>query len=196
MSRRAFTLIETLVGFCIFALLTGIIAAVFIAAQRYGRLSERVSTAQREAVLCMQAIGRELTRSHSDTLLPNANPSDKFWMLSWQTGGDPPVQYSPDGATQYQAWVGIWKDSKGDVRRSQVPLTGGPQSISDVDLTGAPGTIGPFLAAARQRRLAGHISLLQLEISGRLSTVHLESQTQNPGNPPTRYQVSSSFLME
>lgn len=197
MKARGFSLIEALVACAVFSLLTGIIGLVFVTAHRYSRLYQRVSQAQREVVLCLQHLGRDLNRSHADSLRPGFVCQDEFWFLTFQSDAGNPLSYDPNGQVVYREWVGIWLDPNGGlVWRGQVALNGGPKPWTEVNLALAPSSISPFQSSTRRRRLASSITQLQLEQKGKQVQINIESQTQAPGNPVTRYRVTSSFLMQ
>ena len=193
--KRGFTLTEVLVSLALFSLLSGIILAVFILAHRYSRLYQQVSQAQREAVSCMQGIARELVRGHNQTF-PPLSVVNGTWFLSSKTldGNVTLAEFdSTSGELLWQKWVGIWCDAMGEVRVYEQPLVGGPKSFLNVDLTNAPTSLSALTSLPRQRRLGATITSLIFTRDSRLVTVELLSETTNPGNPITRYQLSSSF---
>lgn len=189
-------MIEALTACAVFGLLTGIIAMVFVASHRYSRLYQRVSQAQREVVLGLQHLGRDLNRSQADSLRPGTVCQNEFWCLTFQTDVAATLAYDPNGQVLYQNWVGIWRDAQGVVWRGRIPLSGGPRPWVEVDLGLAPNSIVPFQTPATRRRLASSITQLELRLQGKQAQITLESQTQEAGNPVTRYRVSSSFLMQ
>lgn len=192
---RAFTLIELLVGLAVFALITGIIAAVFVVAHRYTRLYQQVSQAQREAVQCMREMSRELLRGRSETLRPSV-AVNATWFLSNQPpeGSVKLAEFSPQGEVLWHKWVGIWCQSDGDVRRAEIALAGVAQPILSVDLTSCPTLLSAFTSLPRFRRLASSISRFEVVCDAKVITVDINGETHNAGNPATRYHLSSSFL--
>jgi len=169
---------------------------VFVAAHRYSRLYQRVSQAQRQVVLCLQHLGRDLIRSHAESLRPGAVCQNEFWFLTFQAEGAAPISYDPNGHVVYRDWVGIWRDPQGVVWRGRVPLGGGPKPWAEVNLGLAPSSIGTFQTPTGRRRLASSITQLDLKLVGKQAQIYVESQTHGTGNPVTRYRVSSSFLMQ
>jgi type II secretory pathway pseudopilin PulG len=195
--RRAFTLMEILVATGVFSLLTGLIAAVFLLAHRYGRLYHRVSEAQRSVLVCLQKVGFDVSRSAASSVRPGLSNSDAFWMLTWQTGSDPVVEYDPKtGQPLFQRWQGYWRTPTGQIRRAELPLSGGNQVLSEVDFGAAPVAIAPFQASVSPTLMAEKVTLFRLQVEGRLGCLEVECQTQTPGNPVTRYRLRGCYRME
>lgn len=193
--RRAFTLVELLVGSLVFILITGVIGVVFITAHRYTRLYQQVSLAQREALHCLQQVSRELLRGRAESL--NPDPAvNATWFLSSQPplGTSQAAEFNPHGVLLWQKWVGIWCSSTGEVRCSEQALSP-PLPWLEIAPTSHPGDISPFQSGAH-RRLASYISSLRLWRDQKLVTVEVISQTQQFGNAPTRFHFNSSFLMQ
>jgi len=196
--RRAFTLVEVLVSLVTFALLTGVIACVFAVAHRYTRLYQQVSSAQREAVHCVQSMSRDMLRGHSLTVHPVGTATNATWFLSNQPPVSVPIaaEFDTTGELLWQKWVGIWCRSDGDVRRAEIPLVGSPQPYLNIDLSSAPVDVIAFTSLTRFQRLASSIARFQVRTDSRVVTIEAWSETHQAGNPPTRYQISSSFLMQ
>ena len=195
--QRAFTLIEILVATAVFSLLTGLIAAVFLLAHRYGRLYHRVSEVQRSVLLCLQKVGFDVSRSAATSVRPALANADEFWMLTWQTGREPVVDYDPiTGQPLYQKWLGYWRTPAGQIRRAELPLSGGNQVLSLIDFSAAPVAIAPFQASVSPTLMAEKVTLFRLEVEGRLGRLEVECQTQTPGNPVTRYRLRGCYWME
>lgn len=197
MRRRAFTLIEVLVVVAVFGLLIGVIGAVAVLVQRYSRQSLQVSDAQREAVSCMRAVAAELTRARSGAW--HSDGAEGYWFLSNRPPESEPAQPTFDqvsGQVLWRTWVGLWRDPGGEVRRAEIVLPGGGAPISQVDMTQRPPSLTNFTVLPRRRVLAHRISKFDIQPSGRACTVEIESVTTRPGNPPTRYFVVSSFLLQ
>ena len=191
--RRGFTLVETLVGLALFGLVSGVILAVFLMSHRYSRLYRQVSDAHRETVSCMQGISREVMRAHNQTVQAAVNAT---WFLSSKPVETNPgeVEFDPSsGQLLWHKWLGIWCDSQGEVKVSELPLSGGSRPFLSVDLTSEPTSISPFIAQSRQRRLGASIVSLQFTKDAHLVRVNMTSVTSTAGNPNTRYQLSSSF---
>lgn len=181
----------------VFLLLAGIILMVFLAAHRYSRLYQKVSQAQRTVIHCMQNLGGDLTRSLADSLGPGPVASDGFWVLTWQRpDGQPPEFDAGSGQMLYQEWLGFWRDPQGQIWRAQRNLAGGGQPWQSVDLSLAPSAISDFLASAQKRSLGTRMTQFEIQLQGKEVRCTLECQTQESGNPRTRYQGTSSFLMQ
>ncbi len=193
--RRAFTLVELLVGSLVFLLITGVIGAVFITAHRYTRLYQQVSLAQREALHCLQEVSRELLRGRAETM-----PPDPAVNATWFLSNQPPLataraaEFNPQGVLLWQKWVGIWCSPAGEVRCSELALSL-PSPWPEISEASYPSSIGPFQSGTT-RRLASHISSLRLWRDQKIVTVEVISQTQQFGNAPTRFHFNSSFLMQ
>jgi prepilin-type N-terminal cleavage/methylation domain-containing protein len=196
--RRAFSLIEVLVSLAVFTLITGVIATVFVVSHRYTRLYHQVSQAQREAVVCVREMSRELVRGRCETLAPSGGAVNATWFLSNQPleGSLAPAEFSPQGAVLWHKWVGLWCRPDGDVRRAEIALTGVAQPYLQVDLTSCPSLISDFTALPRYRRLASHINRFEIRGDSNMFTIDVLSESHNAGNPPTRYRLSSSFFAQ
>jgi len=194
--RRASTLVEVLVGLAVFALITGLIASVFILSHRYTRVSQQVSRAQREVAQCMEKFYGEFKRGHSQSFQATT-ATNETWFLS----NRPPAseaalaEFAPSGEVLWQKWVGIWCQADGVVYRGELDLVGGPAEFARVDLGTSPSTLAAISTQPGKKRLASAIRRFQVSLDQRVVTVDLESETSNSGNPPTRYHASSSFLI-
>lgn len=198
LARRAFTLIEILVSLAVFGLLTGVIVTVFGVTHRYTRLYQQVSLAQREAVLCMREINRELGRGSAQTLTSPSAGVNATWFLSNQPleNSTKVAEFTDMGVVKWHKWVGVWCQSSGDVRRAEIELQGGPQPFSTVNLSGCPTLLSDFQTLPRSRRLASYITRFQVTADSKVVSVEVRAEAQVPGRPPTRYHLSSSILAQ
>jgi len=195
-SRRGASLVEVLVALGVFGLITSLIAGVFVVSHRYTRVSQQVSRAQREAARCMQAFYAELSRAHSRMIRPGLGIKEVWFLSSLPPEGSPgPGAFADNGELLWQKWVGIWCQSDGMVYRSEIPLVGGPKQFSQLTPTAGPTAIISFTVLANKRRIAAGIREFQVQVDSRVATVDVESETSNAGNLPTRYHLSSSFLV-
>lgn len=196
MKRRGASLIEALVALSVFGLVAGLIAGVFILSHRYTRVSQQVSRAQREAARCMQAMFVEFSRASSETFRPALGAS-QIWFLSnrMPEGQSGLGEFNDRGQILWQKWVGVWCQPDGSVYRGELPLVSGPEPFEEVDLSAAPGSIASFSVLASKRRIAAAIRSFTVTVDSRVVSVEVESQTSNSGNPPTRYHLTSSFLV-
>lgn len=195
-SRRAVSLVEVVVALAVFGLITTLIAGVFVLSHRYTRVSQQVSRAQREAARCMQAFYAEMTRAQSHTF-KSASGVNEIWFLSSLPleGRAGLGEFSDNGQILWQKWVGMWRDSDGFVYRSETVLVGGPSPMDEVDLGTEPSSLVTFSLLPSKRRVASAIKSFQVSVDQRIVTVELDSETSNSGNPPTRYHMTSSFLV-
>lgn len=195
--ERASSLLEALVALTVFGLVAGLIAGVFVLSHRYTRVSQQVSRAQREAAHCMQALHAEFSRAASQTFQPVPGVN-QVWFLSNRLpeGQGGLVEFSERGQILWQKWVGVWSQPDGFVYRSELPLVGGSTAFEEVGLpASAPASILQFTVLSGKRRIASAIRGFTVSVDSRVVTVELESQTSNAGNPPTRYRMTSSFLV-
>jgi type II secretory pathway pseudopilin PulG len=194
--RRGATVLEILVGLAVFALLTALITGVFILSQRYTRVSQQVSRGQREAAQCMQAFYTEVKRSNSQTYRPVA-AVNQTWFLSNRppdTDGQVAV-FDSKGEILWQKWVAIWCESDGNVYRSERTLQGGAMVFGDIDLSTEPSSLSMFSSLPKRQRLSGAIRRFQVGLEEHVVSIDLDSETSNSGTPPTRYHMTSSFLV-
>lgn len=190
-SRRAFSLIEVLIGLAVFAFLAALITGAFVLAHRYSRLNQRVSQAHRNLAQGLRSLGDDLRRSAAPSLGPSWNNLDHVVMLSWQPG----LAYHPSSAeVLYRTWIGYWRTGSGEIRRSQLPLGGGPNPLIMVDFSVAP-TLTALQAAQPQRLVADHISLFRVERASNLATVEMECRTSTAGNPDTHLRLRTCIPM-
>lgn len=198
MRRKGFTLIEVLVALAIFGLLTGVIVAVFVVAHRYTRLYQQVSTAQREAVQCLRQMTREFSRGSAQTLTSPTAGVNATWFLSNKPREASNVQaeFTNLGAVKWHKWVGLWCQSNGEVRRSEIQLAGGPQPFNLVNFSSQPGLLSDFQAQPQTHRLASHIVRFQATADSRIITLDIRSEAHLPNQPATRYHLISSILCQ
>lgn len=189
------TVLEILVGLAVFGLLTSLIALVFTLSQRYTRVSQQVSRAQREAAQCMQAFYTEVKRSHYQTYRPVTAVNETWFLSNHPLSSElENAQFDSNGNVLWQKWVALWCQTNGEVYCDEIKLAGGPQAFDDIDLSSQPGSLAAFLAQPGRRRVGSAIRGFRLSLDERLVTVELDSETSNSGNPPTRFHLSSSFL--
>ena len=194
--RRGATVIEVLVGLAVFALLTTLIAGVFILSHRYTRVSQQVSRAQREAAQCMQAFYADVKRSHSQTYRPVTAVNETWFLSNRPLDTDSQVaDFNTSGEILWQKWVAIWAEADGNVFRGERTLGGGAKVFQDIDLSTEPSLLSMFSSSPKRERVGSAIRRFQLSLDEHVVTVELESETSNSGNPPTRYHMSSSFLV-
>lgn len=193
-ASRGFTLVEILVVVAVFGLLIGLIGAVAVLVQRYGRQSQQISEAQREVVACLRGVGSDLSFARGETW--SKDNAEGYWFLSSrppESQTSVPVFDSITGQLLWHTWVGVWRDAGGEVRRAEILLSGGAQIYNNVDLSSAPAAVTSFTVLPRRRVLARKIARLQMDLRGTICEVTAEAVTTNPGNPPTRYFATSSF---
>jgi len=189
--RRAFSLTEMLVGMAVFVFLAALITGAFVLAHRYSRLNQRVSQAQRNVAQGLQNLGDDLRRSAASSLGPSWTNLNQVVMLTWQPG----LAYHPASAeVLYRSWIGYWRTASGELRRSQLPLGGGPSPLLGVNLSLAP-TLTALQAAQPQRLVVDHISLFRVDRDGNLATLEMECRSSTPGNPDTYLRLSTCIPM-
>lgn len=197
MRRRAFTLVEVLVGVAVFCLLIGVIGAVSMLVHRYSRQAHQVSQAQREAVSCMRAVAAEVARARFDSWATDGG--EGYWFLSNRGPESETVAPTFDpttGQVLWRQWVGLWRDAGGEVRRAEIPLPGAGQPLLLVDWSTTPAGLATFTTLPRRRILARRITGFSMLVSGRECRAEIESTTSNGGNPRTRYFIASSFILQ
>jgi prepilin-type N-terminal cleavage/methylation domain-containing protein len=195
--RRGFTILEVLVVVAVFGLLIGVIGAVAVLVHRYSRQSLQVSDAQREAVSCLRAVAADLGRARGATW--KTDGAQGYWFLSNrppESESSSPTFDSVSGQVLWRTWVGLWLDPTGEVRRSEIVLPGAGMAFADIDPNTWPSALSSFSVLPRRRVLARRISRFSLQTSGRACSVEIESVTTRAGNPPTRYFVVSSYLLQ
>jgi type II secretory pathway pseudopilin PulG len=190
--RRGSTLIETLVALAVFSLIAGVIVAVFIVSHRYSRLYRQVSLAQREATLSQQVLTRDLSLCLHSSLRP-ASAVNASWLLSCAPTPPNKISFaSPSGEILYQRWLGIWVDPEGRLWKSFIPLPA-PAPASVLDLTLAPTSISPFMAAPRKHQIGRSLSYLRLSAEEHAINLEIQINTSEDSSRPTRYRLVTTI---
>lgn len=194
--RRGVTLVEILVVVAVFALLMGVIGAVSVLVQRHQRQARQISEAHRQVGSCIRELATELGFGHHESWTTNG--AEGYWFLSSRPGESEerlPGFEVVTGELLWHGWVAIWREPSGEVRRSELRLPGGPEVLAAIDLERRPALLTAFTTLPRRRVLARQISRFQLRLAGLNCQLLLEATTSSAGNPPTRYLVTSSFVM-
>lgn len=135
LSRRGFTVIETLVFSAIFLLLTGCIVLVVQMGMRYTRKGTAYQDAQKQSLVSMKKITDELSRGTATRRSPAALLSSDHIIFATPVLQDPAQNWTYDGTNLlYKSWSCFYFDAANEELLSLRRPFAAPVMSSDIPL--------------------------------------------------------------